>query len=318
MHRANASKTVNEALSLLSSSSRRSALPLLAFAAALSLVSVARADELPSGTAKAAPATKGTTDITATGFVAAVPAVDDKDTTELSISAGALSASGNSRLLSLTTASTFRLRREKNQVSAALAANYSRTAAPGADMQTTVENYQGKSRYDRFVVAEFSAFFGVQARRDRFQGLEGRFQLDPGVAYYFVDEEKLQLWGEVGYDLLHDVRREDALVNDKGAAILDADGAPLRKTKTVHSGRLFAGYSNKMNENLTLTFGLEYLQALTDTTLWKLNGDVALTSKIADKFALATAFSLRYDHAPLPGKEKLDTTTSFSLVYTLL
>jgi putative salt-induced outer membrane protein YdiY len=49
-----------------------------------------------------------------------------------------------------------------------------------------------------------------------------------------------------------------------------------------------------------------------------LNWDVALTSKIAGNFSLATTFTLKYDHHPLPDVEKLDTLTALSLVYQLL
>lgn len=69
---------------------------------------------------------------------------------------------------------------------------------------------------------------------------------------------------------------------------------------------------------MTFDVGVEYLQGISDTTYWKLNGDAAITSKIAGKFSLATALSLRYDHAPIAGKETTDVTTSVSLVYTLL
>jgi putative salt-induced outer membrane protein len=281
----------------------------------------ASAQELPKGTAKDEPASKGTTDVTTDAFEAGKK--DDpekaKDTTELSIAAGGLTASGNSRLVALTTASNFRLRREKNQFSAVLAGNYTRAGRPGeGDSVTTVENIQGKTRYDRFISGEFGAFLGVQGRRDRFQGLNLRLQVDPGVFYYFVDEQSQQLWTEVGYDLLHDIRRNDSIFDAAGNRLLDANGDPLAKTKTVHSGRLFAGYINKLNEAVTFTLGLEYLQAIKDTTFWKFNGDAALTSKLGKQFSLATSFSLRYDHAPLPGKEKTDTITSLSLVYTML
>jgi putative salt-induced outer membrane protein YdiY len=298
----------------------RAVLSLATFAVALFACGVANAEDLPKGTAADVPASTGATDINKGGFEGA--AKDDaekaKDTTELSIAAGGLASSGNSKSLALTTSSTFRLRREENQFSAALAGNYSRAAIGDAPSVTTVENVQGKSRYDRFVAKNFSVFLGLQGRRDRFQGLDLRLQVDPGVGYYFVDEAAHQLWTELGYDLLHDIRRSDAIVDATGAPLLDAKGDPLAKTKTVHSGRLFLGYSNKLNEAVTFTMGLEYLQAIKDTTFWKLNGDAALTSKLAGKFSLATAFSLRYDHAPLPGKKQLDTVTSLNLVYTLL
>ncbi len=292
-------------------------LPRLAFGlAAISIALVsgsALAEDVPTGTSEAAKATKGTTDVTSEGKFEGGSKFDPeaKDATELSISAGGLSASGNSKLLALTTASTFRFRRIDNQLSAALAANYTKSGVAGADAVTTVENFQGKTRYDRFLSGDFAVFLGVQGRRDRFQGLDFRIQIDPGVAYYFVNQKSQQLWTEVGYDFLHDIRRDDALLDP-------TTGITADKTKTVHSGRLYVGYSNKLNEAVTFVAGVEYLQAIKDTTNWKLAGDAALTSKLAGNFSLATAFSLRYDHNPLAGKQTTDTITSLSLVYTLL
>ena len=293
----------------------------LATLASFAFAATASAQDLPKGLAKDDPATKGTTDVTTDTFEGGKK--DDpekaKDTTELSIAAGGLAASGNSKLLALTTASTFRLRREQNQFSAVLAGNYTRTGPPGGgESVTTVENIQGKTRYDRFLSGEFGVFLGVQGRRDRFQGLNLRLQVDPGVFYYFIDEASQQLWSELGYDLLYDIRRDDSIFDAAGNRLKDAKGDDLGKTKTVHSGRLFVGYSNKLNDAVTFTLGLEYLQALKDTTFWKFNGDAAITSKLGKRFSLATSFSLRYDHEPLPGKQKTDTITALNLVYTML
>lgn len=281
------------------------------------LSSVALAQEGPAkGTATAATATKGATEVTAEGFQGAQKKDPEaKDATELSLGAGALSTTGNSRNLALTSLATFRLRRTDNQFSALAAANYGRAGAPGKEVVTTVENFQGRARYDRFVTTDFALFFGLQGRRDRFAGLDLRTQLDPGVAYYFLNQEKLLFWTEVGYDLLHDIRRDDA------RAVFDKSGAQtdyLAKTRTTHSGRLFVGYNNKLNEAVTVTMGVEYLQSLVDLKLYRINGDISLSSKIGKGFALATAFSARYDSGALPGKEKLDTVTSANLVYTIL
>ncbi len=259
-------------------------------------------------------ATSGKTDVATSGFEAV--AKDDpeaKDATEAKISAGALLTTGNSRSLAATGAGTMRVRREKNQLSAAAAVNYSRSAPnPAGDMETTVENYQGKVRYDRFIAGNLALFMATSARRDRFQGLDLRLNLDPGVAYYFVDQKSQQLWSEVGYDLQYDVRR------DENVAAAQASGDPVDKTDVQHSGRLFAGYNNALNEHVKFTTGLEYLQGLPETERWRLNWDAGLTSAIGGNFSLSTTFSLKYDHAPLPAVKELDTSTAVSLVYQLL
>jgi putative salt-induced outer membrane protein len=295
------------------------------FALVLALVAAARgasADEtaLPQGTVNQDAASSGSTDLTGGDkFQTAAPKPDDKatkDATELQLLGGGLLATGNARTLAATASGQFRLRRDANQFSAAAAVNYGRAPSnpddPSSGTKVSVENYQGKARYDRFLGAELAAFLSATARRDRFQGLDLRLNVDPGVAYYFLDTANHQFWGELGYDLQFDVRRQDAL------DVAAAQGTPLDKTATRHSGRVFAGYANAINEAVAFKAGVEYIQSVTEAKSYRVNGDASLTSKIGGKFSLATTFSLKYDNNPLPKVRPTDTTTSVSLVYQLL
>jgi putative salt-induced outer membrane protein YdiY len=275
----------------------------------------AHAEEPAAGTMQFKAATSGKEDVATSGFEAAAKAeAESKDATELKLSAGGLLASGNSRSLSATGSEKFRARRGDNQLSIASAANYGRAASsPDADVETTVENYQAKGRYDRFLAPGFALFGSMSALRDRFQGLVLRLNVDPGLAVYFVDQSKQQLWLELGYDFQYDVRRDEAI-----RRALEVDNIDLAKTKTRHSGRAFLGYSNTLNEAVTLDTGLEYLQAVKDTENYRLNWNIAINSQLSGKFSLATAFTLKYDHHPVPGVKTTDTLTSLSLVYQLL
>ena len=95
---------------------------------------------------------------------------------------------GNARLFAATLGGALRWRRGDDQLKVQGAANYGQSAKGNEHWQTTVENIQGVARYDRFL-GDFTLFMAVQARRDRFQGLDLRLQLDPGVAYYVVHEK---------------------------------------------------------------------------------------------------------------------------------
>ena len=271
------------------------------------------AAQAPAGTMKQDTATSGKNDVASEGFASAGDDKNKDDVTEVKIQAGALGASGNSRSLALTSMLSMRARRGENELSAAAAANYGRASAgPNAPVETTMENNQGKLRYDRFISDRFALFTSLSGRKDRFQGLDLRLNLDPGLAYYFIQDPKHQLWGEAGYDLQFDIRRNAAI-----QASIDA-GQPLDKTNVRHSARLFAGYRNNLNDNVTFNTGVEYLQGLQETKFWRFNWDVGLTAAIAKHFALAGTFSLRYDNSPLPGVQTTDTLTAVNLVYTLL
>jgi putative salt-induced outer membrane protein len=274
---------------------------------------LAAAQDAPAGVMKQDAATSGTTDVATSGFATTADKKDANDATEAKIQAGGLSASGNSRSLALTSLASVRARRGANEFSAAAAANYGRSAAKPSDpVQTTIENYQGKVRYDRFVSDPLALFTSLSGRRDRFQGLDLRLNLDPGLAYYFVQAPKHQLWAEAGYDLQYDIRRNSAIAD----ALVQ--GTILVKAKTRHSARLFAGYRNNLNDAVTFNTGVEYLQGLPETQFWRFNWDVGLTAAIAAKFSLATTFSLRYDNQPLTGIKSTDTLTAINLVYQLL
>lgn len=278
---------------------------------------------IPTETLKASTATKGSTDIAKGGFAAgAMPTDEDpKQATELSIAAGGLFASGNARTIALTTAAKLKLRRDEHQFTSAIAANFARAGKKGEEVETAVENYQGLLRYDYFFTESVAAFLQSSARRDRFQGLDLRLNIDPGLAYYFVNTKKQSLRAEGGYDLQFDVRRDASRVQTPEAA---APGAPapaalplLDKTQTLHNIRLFTGYENKLYKEVSLITGLEYLQNVSDFGTYRLVFDIGIKSNVSDNLAIATTYTMRYENKPLPTVETTDSIASINLVYTL-
>ena len=278
---------------------------------------------IPTETLKAQTATKGSTDIAKGGFAAGgMPSDEDpKETTELAISAGGLFASGNARTIALTTATKFKLRRDAHQFTAAVAMNFARSGKKGEAVETAVENYQGLLRYDYFFTESVAAFLQSSARRDRFQGLDLRLNVDPGLAYYFVNTKKQSLRAEGGYDLQYDVRRDPSRVQTPAAA---APGEPavaplplLDKTQTLHNLRLFAGYDNKLYKEVSLITGLEYLQNFADSGTYRLVFDIGIKPNVSDNLAIATTYTMRYENKPLPSVESTDSIASVNLVYTL-
>ncbi len=257
-------------------------------------------------------ATEGTTEVANEGFEKVDVPSDTSDVTELKASAGGLMATGNSRSLAGTATGKARIRRKQNQYSADLAANYAESAPDrDSDTEATVENYQARVRYDRFLSERWALFAAESFRRDRFQGLGLRMNFDPGVAFYLLTAPQHRLWAEGGYDLQYDIRLAEAI-----EAAAEA-GTEVTTTEVRHAARLFAGYDNSLNEHVTFYTGLEYLQAFADTKNWRLNWETSLTSSLSDSFSLATSFNLRYDNNPLPEVGRLDTISAVSLVYTL-
>ncbi|MDC0669328.1 DUF481 domain-containing protein [Nannocystis radixulma] len=293
-----------------------------------------------------APASAGSTNLEDNKF-ATVGTSEPMDATEAEISAGGLFTSGNARSAALTGGGRFRIRRKIHEFQAQLLGNYAQAAIRQADGsrtgQLTAGNVQGRVRYDVYFHPRVTFFTMLTARFDPFLGLNMRMRVDPGFAFYMVNQPKHRLWAEVGYDFLYDQRRirrgadntncpaGTSLVLDVPNTTAMMPTCAARPSVATHSGRLFLGYSNLLSEYVTFTTGLEYIQAFapfrsnpveTDggkerTKAW-VNWDIALTTALGKRFAFATSFTLRYDNAPLPGIKKLDTITSFSLVFKFI
>ncbi len=233
---------------------------------------------------------------------------DALDSTTAAISAGGQLSTGNSRLLAGTVTADYQKRFSNNGIGLTLLGNYGESATPTSNLHVSAENVQGRARYDRYLLDRLSVFVINTGRHDRFQGIDFRYNLDPGVKYLFVQEPATKFWGELGYDFQYDVRRDDALTQ--------ANGTRLDKTATDHSTRLYAGLTEAFNDNVNLTTGVEYLQSVIHASHYRINFDALLAAKIGGALAFGVGFSARYDHAPLPDKKRLDTQSVLSLIYS--
>jgi len=279
---------------------------------------------VPEGTVSADPASEGATEIDGQGQFAATEfdAREAEDATELEISGGGLLATGNAFAAAVTGQGRFRLRRGIHQVTSQVVGNYGRADVilvdlndipVGTERQTTVSNLQGMARYDVFVAKRWSLFLMSTARRDRFQGLDLRLNIDPGVAFYAIAEAQHRLWFEVGYDFQYDRRREDFVFADTDG---DPDTPPVRvadDTLVNHAARIFAGYSNSLSERVSFDTGIEYLQSVIVGSRFRLNWANSLTVQLADRLGLGVTYTLRYENEPLPEVAKLDTITAVLL-----
>lgn len=293
----------------------RSSASALSICALLGSAAEALAQD-PAGLSNQAPATSGKTEVAIGGFqTVATPPPESKDNSSFKISAGGFLSQGNTRTLALTASSDYLLRRDSNQFGVAAAANYGRSAAsPGEPSEETVSNYQARVRYDRFFSGGLAGFGSISARRDRFQELDLRLNVDPGLAYYFIDEKGHRLWVELGYDLQYDLRRQDAV--DALAADMDPDN-DIDRSEVRHNVRVFFGYDNQLTEAVKFNAGLEYLQNVTETENARINADAGLTSQINSAFSVAFTVSVKFDNNPLPGVETTDIISALNLVYSV-
>jgi len=243
------------------------------------------------------------------------PGDDNKlDGTTASLSAGGQISTGNSELTAGTVSGAYETRFDNNGIGTSIVGNYGQSATPPSDHErVTVQNVQGRLRYDRFLADAFSVFLLNTGRHDRFQGLDFRYNLDPGVKYLFVQQPTTKAWGELGYDLQYDIRNRDAIRHvDATTGVTTYDD----RTALDHSIRAFVGFNHAFNDAVTFGTGLEYLQSVVHTEQWRVNYEALLAAKLWGGLALGAGFNLRYDHHPLEGIKTLDTQTILSVIYS--
>jgi len=294
--------------------------------AALAVVapSFASADDVPAGLRKSTNATSGTTDVAKGGFAAAPEQEKEekekpKDFVRGDLTLGGLVSAGNARSAAFTASAALKSRiAAANVLTFDVALNYARAGKVGdaTGVQQTVGNFQGRGRYERFFTPSLAIFGIASARYDKFQGLDLRFNFDPGLAYHFLHDDELNLWGELGYDLQVDMRNDAYLA----AAAAKDPANTYDKTEVRQAARAFLGYEHQLRPGMTLSSGLEYLQGLSAGTKFKpenvrLNWDVGLKAKIAGELAVGVSVALKFDNHPLPGVQNADVVSGINLQY---
>ena len=249
------------------------------------------------------------------------------------LNAGGIHNGGNTRSLGLYAGSDYAWKDRPHE----FAANYlfnigfadADAGGPG-DFEKTALNSNLKLRYNYYLSEKDAIYAGFLHRYDYFARLKSRFRLDAGYMRVLWETERQQLRGEIGLAAIYDVRFGQNL-----------EGTQLIRPKGQFnlSARLYLGYTNQINENVFFGTGVEVLDNLNKLSEkscvdlvaancvnadvdpfrdLRVNWDAGLTAKLWDKLAVGVKFLLAYDAEPVPGSEKIDTTTIFSLVYTLL
>ncbi len=264
----------------------------------------------------------------------------EEDVTTWALSAGAVVNTGNTQSWMLNAGTNFRIVRGRHSVGAEWAFNYGRANLPNDDRDAyinTVRNSNARLRYDLYLTKLDALFLAGAHRWDTFAGLDTRLQIQGGYLRNFFKEENHRSWVELGYDMTYDNFDPEAIQDPDTATDAQCDpdlGAPMnvadrpavcqaKTTQIVHAARVYLGYENALNENVRLLTGLEALLNMQQIEDLRLNFDAALRSTIADSLQVELKFKLLFDNVPaLQGdgtsREKLDTTTTVSLIYSLL
>lgn len=204
------------------------------------------------------------------------------------------------------------------------------------DTLTSAKNAFLKLRYDRFLTDNNSLYASATVGFDEPAGKELVGGGQVGYSRLIFKDDRNELKAELGYDFTYE---KQATVDD---------------SLSIHSARFFVGYKGALQTRTnaegkeealtTLDASLESLHninsldvptgdgeagVLEDT---RVNGQVAVSTKLWDDLAIAVSFGAKFDNVPAPAAEldlpygagfvpeaeKLDTITKASLIYSFL
>jgi putative salt-induced outer membrane protein YdiY len=234
-----------------------------------------------------------------------------KKETSWTASLGGTLNTGNTESWQVNAGSSLSLLRAPHSFRGDVQFAYGQARLDGEDAyQDTVRNFNGNLHYSYFFNDHDGLFSAVSHRWDTFAGLDTRLQTQAGYVRNFFRKAKHRFWGELGYDFTYDNLHPDPLVNDMGEI--------LPGTAEVHSGRVYLGYENELNEAVTFKTHVETLINLQTPDDVRINWDNALRSTLTAGLKLELLFNLKFDSIPVPTRQKLDTRTQVNLIYTLV
>jgi hypothetical protein len=242
-----------------------------------------------------------------------------KDVTSFSTSFGGALSSGNTQALQATVGTIFGMVRDRHAFDLSMDFVYGR-ARPAASegMVDTARNLRSRGRYALFLSTMDALFVAGMYRWDTFAGLDARLQGQVGYMRNLYTEDKLRLWGEVGYDLTYENFDPDPLPDPANP------DRRLKGSQYLHSARLFLGYDNQINAMMVVLMGVEGLLNVEEPSDSRVNADLALRSVVVDRLQLEFKASIQVDTKPPvrpagePPLYKYDGILKLNLIYTLI
>lgn len=172
----------------------------------------------------------------------------------------------------------------------------------------TAENWSANLRFEKVIApSTFNAFVGHGWYGDRFQGVREGNSTDIGGKYFFVSNDSIKLFSELGYRYTREL-----LIAPAAPDV----GVGSRIMPEYHYARLYTQIDYTHSKTLTLGAWIEYLPSITSFSEdQRLNYSPYMTSVLTDIFSLKVAYEGRYRYKPaVVGNELTDYTFTTSLI----
>lgn len=241
-----------------------------------------------------------------------------KELTSFSASFGGALSSGNTQAMQATVGTIFGMVRDRHALDLTMDFVYGRARPSAAgDVVDTARNLRSRGRYALFLSTMDALFVAGMYRWDTFAGLDARLQGQAGYMRNLYTEDKLRLWGEIGYDLTYENYDPDPLPDPANPA------RSIEGYQYLHSARLFLGYDNQINAMMVVLLGIEGLLNVVEPSDSRVNADLALRSVVIDRLQLEFKASIMVDTKPPPRPAdrelyKYDGILKLNLIYTLI
>ena len=162
---------------------------------------------------------------------------------------------------------------------------------------TTANSFQGLIRYDRNLTKKLFAYAAFAGGYDELQNLNYRIYPNGGLGFHAIASPKttLDLLGGFGYT------RESYTTG---------------LTNNLLTATLGDEFAYKVTKSTTIIQNLYYLPSLNETSIYRVNGNFGVSTKINGWLTSNLLFNDRYNSAPVLGNKKNDVLFTAGVGFT--
>jgi len=147
----------------------------------------------------------------------------------------------------------------------------------------------------KFSSSKFALYLGQQIEGDNFAGIDSRFNVDLGLKYQFLKDEKNNIKSEVGF----------RSTNEKQVG---------GTNETFSKARVYLEGERKHSKEISFKIWMEYLPNFTKSEDWIYTTEPSLNVSLSNTFSFKFGYKYIYQNLPPAGKGKIDYLTSTTLI----
>jgi putative salt-induced outer membrane protein len=205
---------------------------------------------------------------------------------------GLVNAAGNTDVTTLNAADTLTYTAAPWRAGGLFSVIYGET-----DGETTASSWRLGGRVERDLTPRLSLYGLVGWDKDRFAGIDRRFEESAGLAFRVVDQNPNHVVLDAGVGFYQ--QRNTLDVSDEFVA-----------------ARLAALYQYDLAEKAYFRQTVEVLPSFETSEDVRVNSDTSLVVPVWKAFAVKVSYVVRYDRLPEPGFETTDRTFTTGVQYT--